>query len=135
MPGLAGGWDVRERGGLRPLSHAVEKDAAVRRAGAATLNGGVVQVLDTGGVVVETRTVPAPRERPRWYVPPRPLFWSVGLLFLVQGVFGVAGRTVGEFRFWLGLATLLLACFYLALLVVSRRHDRQLQQDPIGSDG
>lgn len=134
VPGPDGGWDVRERGGLRALSHAAEKDAAVRKARAAMLNGGVVEVLDGAGTVLETHTVPGPGGRPWWYVPPRPLFWVVGLLFLVQGVFGVAGRSVGEFRFWLGLAALLLADFYLAVLVVSRRHDRQPQPDPTLSD-
>ena len=134
VPGPAGGWDVRERGGLRTLSHATKKDAAVRQAGAAMLNGGIVQVLDAEGSVLETHSVPGPGGRPWWYVPPRPLSWVIGLLFLVQGAFGVAGRSVGELRFWLGLMMLLLACFSLVLLVVSRRHDRRLQPDSAGSD-
>jgi len=92
------------------------------------LAGGVVHVLDAEGALRETHTVPGPGERPWWYVPPRRLFWVIGSLYFVQGVVQLAGRGIDEFRFWLGLATVLLGGFYLVMLVVSRRRDRRLLQ-------
>ena len=123
-PNPAGGWDVREPGTTRVLSHADGKDDALVRAHAVMLNGGVVQVLDGGGFLVETHTVPGPVDRPRWYVTPRPLFWALGALFLVQGIAGVA--SLGGLRFWMGWAQLLLGALYLVLVTLSRRYDRRL---------
>jgi hypothetical protein len=125
VPNPAGGWDVREPGTTRALSHAADKDEALVRAHAVMLNGGVVQVLDDGGFLVETHTVPGPVDRPRWYVTPRPLFWALGALFLVQGIAGVAGRDPGGVRFWMGWAQLLLGALYLVLVSLSRRYDRR----------
>ncbi|HEY0238672.1 MAG TPA: hypothetical protein VGC37_08505 [Friedmanniella sp.] len=130
-PNPSGGWDVREPGSARVLARAANRDGALLRAHAVMLNGGFVQVLDGEGFLVETRTVPSPAERPRWYVVSRPLFWALVVLFLVQGVAGVAGRGPAELRFWLGLVQLLLGAVYLVLMIMSRRHDRRLlRADP-----
>lgn len=137
-PNPAGGWDVREPGTTRVLAHAAHQDGAVRRAHAVMLNGGIVQVLNGEGFLVETRTVPSPLERPRWYIASRPLFWALGGLFLVQGVVGVVSRGPAELRFWLAVVQLLLGASYLVLMIVSRRHDRQLlhpEQPPVSRGG
>lgn len=90
------------------------------------MSGGVVQVLDHGGVLVKTYSVPGPGESPWWYVPPLPLFWVMGGLFLLQGIFGVVTHDVGEFQFWLYLVMGLMGVLYLALVVSSRRRHRRL---------
>jgi hypothetical protein len=128
VPNPAGGWDVREPGATRALSHAADKHKAVVRARGVMLAGGVVHVLDAEGALLETHTVPGPGEQPWWYAPPRRLTWVVAGGFFVQGVVQVPGRDIDDFRLWLGLATVLLAAFYLTMLIVSRRHDRRLLQ-------
>lgn len=74
----------------------------------------------------ETHTVPGPKDRPWWYVPPRPLLWVVGVAFLLQGVFVDLDPDVGALRSWLGRATTLMGALYLVLLACSRRADRRL---------
>ena len=128
VPNPGGGWDVREPGSTRALHHSAVKEKAVRRARSAMLDGGVVHVLDGEGVLLQAYTVPGPRDRPWWYIPPRPLSWVTGSLFLLLGILEVAGHGIGEFRFWLSLATGLLGGFYLVMLVVSHRRDRQSLQ-------
>lgn len=128
VPNPDGGWDVREPGGTRALTHARTKDTAILRARTMMLNGGVVQVLDSEGYLLETYTVSGPRERPWWYIAPRRLSWVIGSMFVLQGVLQVAGRGIGEFRFWLGLTMGLLGICYLVMLVISYRRDRQLLQ-------
>jgi cytochrome b len=87
--------------------------------------------MQTGSSLV--RVVPGPAGG--WDVPPRLLTWVVGPLFLVQGLSGVISHTAGELRSWVGLTTGLFACFSLALLIVSRRHDRQLTPASTGGEG
>lgn len=126
LPNPAGGWDVREPGSVRALGHAAERNAAVLRAQALMLSGGVVQLLDEAGVLVKTYTVPDPRQSSWWYVPPLPLSWAVGGLFTLQGAFTVATHQVDEAPFWLGLAMGLAGVLYLALAARSRRRNRRL---------
>ena len=128
VPNPGGGWDVWEPGGTRALAHARTKDKAILRARTLMLDGGVVQVFHAEGSLLETYTVSGRRGRPWWYIPPRPWFWLIGSLFLLQGVFEVAGRGIGGLRFWLGLMMWLLGGFYLVMLVISYRRDRQLLQ-------
>lgn len=127
LPNPGGGWDVREPGSTRALSHAAEEDEAVVRARAMMPQGGVVQVLDHGGFMVKTYTAPRPGKGPWWYVQPRPLLWVVGGLLLLQGILGVVTTVYpGEYRFWLGLVMGMMGGLYLALVVASRRRDRRL---------
>lgn len=82
VPNAGGGWELREPGSSRVPAQAPDKDAAVRRAWSVMANGGVIQILDVHGFLVETRTVPSPAGRPRGYVPP--LTRGLVVLLLLQ---------------------------------------------------
>lgn len=128
VPGADGGWDVREPGSNRALVHAAEKEAAVLRARAMMLHGGVVQVLDNEGFLVEARTVSAPADKPWWYVPSTPVFGVMGVLFLVLGILGITTDHVSEPALGLYLLLGLMGVFYLVVVISSRRRDRALQE-------
>ncbi len=126
LPNPAGGWDVREPGSTRALSHAAQENKAVLRAQAIMLRGGVVEVLDHSGALVKTHTVPGPDENPWWYVPPLPLYYVLSGLFLLQGISGVTTLDFAKFRFWLALMMLMAGFGYVALVLASRRRNRHL---------
>ena len=64
LPNPRGGWDVREPGSTRALGHAAERDRAVLRARTLLQRGGVVQVLDHGGSLIQTYSVSDPGKGP-----------------------------------------------------------------------
>lgn len=97
----------------------------LRRAQAILANGGVMQVLDEEGFLVETVAVASIGEGPRWYVEPLPILWVLSGSLILQGVVGIASFDLHLVRFWLGVGTALFGVPGLILLIFSRRH-RQL---------
>lgn len=123
-----GGWDIREPGSTRALAHSADMKEAVLRARTMMQHGGAVRIINREGFVMETQAVPAPGDNPWWYLAPRPLFWFLGGLFLLQGVLGTLSRRGGGVLWWMGVLMGLLGVAYLSMLLISRRRDRRLAQ-------
>lgn len=121
-----GGWDIREPGSTRALAHSADMKDAVHRASTMMLHGGAVRIINRRGFVVETQAVPAPGQNPWWYLAPRPGFWALGGLFVLQGVFGTLSHRGGGVLFWVYLLMGLVGVSYIAMLLISRRRDRRL---------
>jgi hypothetical protein len=67
-----------------------------------------------------------PGHNPWWYVAPRPLFWALGGLFVLQGVIGSLSRRGDGVLFWMYLLMVSLGVGYIAMLLISSRRDRRL---------
>jgi hypothetical protein len=71
VPGRTGRWEVREPGSSRALFETDSPVVAVARARRLLTGGGIVEVLDQTGRVLETQAVPPPAALPRrWYIRP-----------------------------------------------------------------
>ena len=121
VPGSAGRWEVREPGSSRALIEVDSPTVAVQRARKLLSRGGTVEVLDQTGRLLETQVAPPPSANPWRYMPPKRLFWVLGVLFLVQSIL----RLAAEGFDWLTLGFGCLGAFYLTCLTAShRRHSR-----------
>jgi hypothetical protein len=97
-------------------------------------DGGAVRIINREGFVVETRTFPAPRNNPWWYLAPRPSTWVLGGLFFLQGVLGSITRRGDGVFFWMYVLMVLLGVAYISSLLISLRRDRRrVQQSDRGS--
>jgi hypothetical protein len=123
-----GGWDIREPRNPRPVDHCADMNQAVLKAGTMMLHGGAVRIVNSEGFLVDTRPVRAPGDNPWWYGPQGPLFWVIGVGFVLQGVFGMLGRLGDGLLFWMYLIMGLFGIAYIALLLISLRRDRRLTQ-------
>jgi hypothetical protein len=130
MQNPGGGWDIREPGRTRALAHSDDLNEAVLKARTMMVNGGAIRIVNGEGFLVETRTVPAPGDNPWWYLAPRLSTWVLGVLFVMQGVFGTVTRRGDGIFFWLYVVMGLLGVAYIVQLLVSRRRDRHLARSP-----
>ncbi len=126
VPSGDGGWELRELADGRALERRRTESQALASARAMLVRGrgGEIVVHRSDGAVVETVAVPASGPKPWWYVPPRALFWVLGLLVVGQAVLhlieGPAPGRLGGLWWWV---MLLLGLLYLAAVARSRHLD------------
>ena len=122
VPNVAGGFDVKEPRAARPLLHAESQELALVRAREALYDGGVVQIVNGDGFIIETHHVPFPGRagRPWWYVPFRDLAVLLGVLQFIPGLLRLVEGESG-FSTWLGAFQIIFGLLLIWAAVVSRR--------------